>query len=177
MPGDAAPDMVGFEWSPTTGPDTTELQGGSNGWCVRDAFSQLLEWAPNSPNWSRFTEWPKGEDIPRLAAHLGLTVLEIPRHWNELIRLSFHPGVAVFDFPSEQASHVVYVHDARWLLHHWPEPGGHPIEASKRSLWAYGWPLDRRYLTRGPVLGAVIIDERQAARPASPLRTNLNSGP
>jgi hypothetical protein len=70
--------MAGFNWSPVTAHDPADAQDGSSGWCVRDAFCQLLGWEPGSAEWSRFIEWPKGTDIPQLAAHLGLKVLKVP---------------------------------------------------------------------------------------------------
>lgn len=160
------PTMVGFEWSTAAAPDRAEAQDGSDGWCVRDAFCQLLGWAPHSAEWSRFIEWPNGADISRLVAHLGLTVfeIEIPEDWNEIIQRSAHPGVALFDLHDDRKSHVVYVHDVRWLLHHWPTPDGWPIAPGSRKLRGFGWPLDQRYLARGPLLGAVIVDERQPPR-------------
>ena len=87
---------------------------------MRDAVCQLFGWRPGSENWRRFIEGPQGKDAPRLAEHVGLTEFQVPQDWNELIRRLAHPGVAVFDFHAYQKSHVVYVHDLRRLLHHWP---------------------------------------------------------
>ena len=127
---------------------------------------ELSGWEPGSDEWSQFVEAPAGEDMPRLAEHLGLTVFEFSRDWNDLIGRSAHPGIAVFDFPAYQKSHTVYVHDIQWFLHHWPTPEGPPATASERPLWKRGWPLGDQYLHRGPVLGAVILDERQPSRAA-----------
>jgi len=89
------------------------------------------------------------------------TVFELPRDWNNLIGRSAHPGIAVFGFPAYQ-SHTVYVHDVQWPLHHWPThrarrrqlPGDWPLRK-------YAWPLGDQYLDRGPVLGPVILYERE----------------
>lgn len=90
--------------------------------------------------------------LPRLEA------LQVPQDWAEIIRRSDGPGVVVFDFPADEKSHAMFVHDVRWLLlHHWPTPNEKPIGAGLRQLWRYGWPLDKRYTDRGPVLRAVIL--------------------
>lgn len=102
-----------------------------------------------------------GAGHTRLVEHLGLTAYEIPKDWNELVVRLAHPGVAVFDFPAYKKSHAVYVHDVRYLLHHWPTPDGPPAAPSDRPVWKRGWPLGDQHLIRGPVLGAVILDERQ----------------
>ena len=66
----------------------------------------------------------------------------------------------MFAFPAYQMSHVVYVHDVQWLLHHWTHDG-QPIGSGNRPLLSYGWPLGKQHMDRGPVLFAVIVDERQ----------------
>jgi hypothetical protein len=159
--------MIGFEWSPVSAPALPETEEGGDGWCVRNAFCELLGWERGSAEWGRFVEWPQGEDMPRLAAHLGMKVLrvEVAQEWNELIGKWAHPGIAFFDLPADQMSHVVYVPDVRWLLHHWPTPDGQPAERGSRQPLIYGWPLDNRYLERHPVLRAVIVDEQQPLRP------------
>lgn len=159
MKSNGSPAMAGFEWSPTTPYLATEE--GEDGWCMRDAVCQLFGWRPGSENWRRFIEGPQGKDAPRLAEHVGLTEFQVPQDWNELIRRLAHPGVAVFDFHAYQKSHVVYVHDLRRLLHHWPACDGRPARPEDRPLWCYGWPLGREHMMRGPVLGAALIDERQ----------------
>jgi hypothetical protein len=137
---------------------------GEEGWCVRDAFCELFGWEPGSDEWPRFIEASAGQDVPRLAEHLGLAVFEFPRDWHDLIGRSAHPGVALFAFPAYQKSHTVYVHDVQWLLHHWPTPAGQPAAPGERPLRKYGWPLGDQYLGRGPVLGAVILDECESPR-------------
>ena len=159
---DATPSMVGFDWHKTPGFVPTEE--GEDGWCMRDAICQLFGWEPDSENGRLFIEGPQGQDTPRLAEHLGLTEFQVPQDWNELIRRLAHPGAAIFDFHAYRKSHVVYVHDLRWLLHHWPEIDGQPARPGDRPLWSYGWPLGREHMLRGPVLGAVLIDERQPPR-------------
>jgi hypothetical protein len=120
--------------------------------------------APDSDEWSRFIEAPAGRDLDRLAEHLGLTMFEFPRGWNQLIGRSAHPGIALFVFPDHRKSHAVCVDDIRWLLHHWPTPNGPPAAPGDRPLWRYGWPLGYEHLVRGPLLDAVIVDERQPAQ-------------
>jgi hypothetical protein len=134
---------------------------GEDGWCVRNAICKLFGWEPESDEWPRFIEAPAWQDMPRLAEHLGLTFFDFPRDWANLIGRMAHPGVAVFGFPEYEKSHTVDVHDIQWLLHHWPTLGGPPATPDERPLWKYGWPLGDQYLDRGPVLGAVIIDERE----------------
>jgi len=136
---DRSPIMDGFEWSPTTPFVPTEP--GEDGWCVRDAFCELLRWGPDSHEWSQVVEAPDWQDMPKLAEHLGLTF---------------------FGFPEYDKAHTLYVHDVRWLLHNWPTLGGPPAAPGERPVWKkYGWPLGDQYLDRGPVLGAVIINEHE----------------
>jgi hypothetical protein len=158
------PTMDGFEWSPAA--PFVPTQPGEDGWCVRDALCQLFEWEIGTEEWSRFIEAPEGRDIPRLAEHLGLTVFELPREWNDLIAASAHPGVALFLFHADRKSHTVYVHDIRWLLHHWPASDGLPAGPIERPLRKHGWPLCDQHIVRGPELGAVIVDKRLPPRPA-----------
>lgn len=164
MAVDHSPAMVGFEWSPTSAYVPTE--DGEDGWCVRNAICELLLWGPEGEEWRQFIEGPEWPDTCRLAEHLGLTIFEFPEDWNELLACLDHPGVAMFAFPDHEKSHVVYVHDIRWLLHHWDTPCGPPAEeTSARRLVSYGWPLFPQYVDRGPRLCAVIVDERQSPRP------------
>ena len=72
----AVPTMLGFDWSPA--PPFVPTEPGEDGWCVRDAICDLFAWTPRSAEWSGFIEGPRGRDIPRLAAHLGLTKLRVP---------------------------------------------------------------------------------------------------
>jgi hypothetical protein len=159
---DSTPSMNGFEWSQTE--DFVSPVEGANGWCVRDAICRLFGWSPGSEEAKRFIEGPQGEDTPRLAEHLGLAVFQVPQDWNELIQRLDHPGVAVFNFKEYNISHSVYVHDLRWLFHHWPGIDGLPAKGEDQQLWSYGWPLSPGYIRRGPVLGAVLIDEQQPPR-------------
>jgi hypothetical protein len=154
--------MAGFAWSPT--PGFVPMGPGEDGWCMRDAICPLFGWRPGSEEWLRFIEAPVGEDTPRLAEHLGLACFQVPQDWGELISRLAHPGAAIFDLHAHQMSHVVYVHDLRWLLHHWPADHGLPATPGDRQLWSYGWPLGPQHMARGPVLGAVLIDERQPPR-------------
>jgi hypothetical protein len=159
------PTMEGFLWSPS--PPYAPTEPAEDGWCLRNAMCELFRWAPDSPEWRRFdVEGPQGEDTRRLVEHLGLTLFDLSRDWNLLINHLNHPGVALFDFPAYLKSHVIYVHDMRWLVHHWPQPDGLPAqETADRHLITYGWPLFPQHVRRGPVLRAVIVDERQSPRP------------
>jgi hypothetical protein len=125
----------------------------------------LFGWSLGSVEWLWFIEGPQGQDTPRLAEHVGLTALQIPQDWNNLIGRLAHPGVAVFDFHAYQKSHVVYVPDLQWLLHHWPRVDGEPARPEDRKLRSFGWPLGPEHMARGPVLGAALIDEREEPRP------------
>ena len=153
-----APTMAGFRWSPRTRPP--DPVSGSNGWCIRDSYCQLLSWPPGSAEWSRFIEYPHRDDMLPLTRHLGVTVFDvgIPQHWNELIGRLDHPGIAIFDFPSIARGHAVYVHHVHALLHHWPHLGG----SRRTGLPTSGWPLGPEHLRYGPMLSWVIVDERQA---------------
>jgi len=151
--------MDGFDWSPA--PPFVPPEPGEDGWCVRDAICELLRWVRGSAEWSRFIQGPRGRDVPRLASHLGLTNFEFPGDWNEFIKRMAHPGVAVFDFPAYEKSHAVYVHDVRWLAHHWPRPGRPPASPHQRPLRWFGWPLGPQHVVRRPELAGVLVDERQ----------------
>jgi hypothetical protein len=148
--------MDGFEWSPPV-PDVP-LEPGEDGWYVRDAFSEMFRWESFSSEWCRFIEWPQRLDVSRLAKHLGLTMFESPQNWNDLIARTAHPGIAFFDFPGQRKSHAIYVYNVEALIDHWPTAEGPP--ATDWLFW-YGWPLHREHLEREPVLGAVLVDERQ----------------
>lgn len=114
--------MVGFDWSPT--PRYLPMKPGEDGWCMRDAICELSGWEPGSEEWYLFVEGPQGPDTPRLAEHLDLACFQVPQDWKALIGRLTHPGAAIFDFPAYQKSHVVYVHDLQWLMHHWPDNHG-----------------------------------------------------
>jgi hypothetical protein len=133
---------------------------------MRDAICQLFGWRPGSEERRLFVEAPVGKDTPRLAEHLGLACFQVPQDWSELISRLAHPGAAIFDLHADQKSHVVYIDDLRWLLHHWPTIDGLPARPEDRPLWCYGWPLGREHMIRGPVFGAVLVDERQPPRAA-----------
>lgn len=153
--------MVGFAWSPT--PDFAATIPGEDGWCVRDAFSQLFGWVPGSGNWKEFIREPKGTDLIRLALHLGLTVFEVgaPGSWDQLSRRAAHPGVASFVFPRFGKSHSAYVPDVRWLPRYWPTTDGRPCRQPPCDT---GWPLGPEHMARGPRLLAVLVDERRPPR-------------
>jgi hypothetical protein len=161
---DGAPTMVGFEWSETEA--FVPTVPGENGWCVRDAICQLFGWSSDSDEWKKFIEGPQGKDTDRLADHLGLTLfrVDVPQDFNQLITRLDHPGIAIFVFDEAEMSHVVYVPDLAWLTHHWPSIDGQPAKGEDRELRWYGWPLGPQHMARGPVLGAVLVDERLPPR-------------
>jgi hypothetical protein len=159
------PTLDGFVWSPASLYVPTEL--GEDGWCVRDAFCALFGWAPGSDEWWRFREGPAGQDVARLAGYLGLTRFDRPEGWDELFSRSAHPGIAWFVFPALRKGHTVYVPDVRLLVYHWATLDGLPSrETDKYRLFSHGWPLDSQHVMRVPELDAVIVDEREAPRPA-----------
>jgi hypothetical protein len=158
------PDMDGFAWSPA--PHYVPTLPDEDGWCVRDAFCALFEWAYASPEWRRFREGPAGRDVSRLAERLGLTTFERPRDWDELFRRSAHPGIAWFVFPAFRKAHMIYMPDVRLLVYHWATLNGLPSqETDEYPLFSYGWPLSPAHMARGPELDAVLVDERKAPRP------------
>lgn len=160
---DQTPTMDGFRWSPA--PPFVPTVAGENGWCMRDAFCELFGWEPDSEEWHQFTvEGAAGHDLDRLAGHLSLTVYEVRGDWDRLVACMAHPGIALFVFPAYRMSHVVYVNDVRWLLLHWSTPGGPPTAQAELPSRPFGWPLGFQHLRRGPVLEAVIVDERQQPR-------------
>ena len=160
--------MADFDWR--SKPGWVSKVPGDNGWCVRDAVCELLGWPCDSENWRKFTvEGPEWHDTERLAQHLDLTIFNIsasvPQEYNELITKLEHPGVALFLFEKLETSHVVYIPDLRWLLHHWPGPDGKPATGADRHLWRYGWPLSPEHMQHEPILGAVLVDEHQGPHP------------
>ena len=153
------PTMEGFEWSRS--PGFVPAEPGEDGWCLRDAICLLFGWERDSEEWQQFREWPAGQDTPRLVEHLGLTIFRVPEDWDELHRNAAHPGVAYFTFPKVGKAHTVYVPDIRVLLRWWPTSDGRPCRQPPRST---GWPLGPQHMARGPVLGAVLVDERESPR-------------
>jgi hypothetical protein len=154
--------MDGFRRSSPAGPPPDPVSG-SEGWCVRDSYCQLLGWPRGSPEWHRFVEYPNPDDMLPLARHLGVTVFDvgIPEHWNKLIDELDHPGIATFELPGTGMGHAVYVHHVRALLHHWPTFGGFP----RADLLSFGWPLGSEHMRYSPRLFWVIVDERQPPQP------------
>ncbi len=158
------PTMDGFVWSPA--PPFVPTEPGEDGWCVRDAFCALFGWAPGSAERARFREGAAGQDVDRLARHLGLTVFNRPEDWDQLFRRAAHPGIGWFVFPAFRKAHTVYLPDVRPLLYHWATRNGLPSqETDEYPLWRYGWPLGHEHVVRGPELDAVLVDERRPPRP------------
>ena len=70
-------------------------------------------------------------------------------------------------FPAYRKGHTVYVPDVRLLVYHWAMLDGLPSrETDRYGLFSYGRPLGSQHVMRGPELDAVIVDEREAPRPA-----------
>jgi hypothetical protein len=158
----STPTMAGFDWSGAS--VDVPMEAGEDGWCLRDAICQLFGWNISSENRSLFVRWPKGTDDIRLTMYLGLTVFEVSHeHWDVLVSRAAHPGVARFIFPAYGKAHTVYVPDVRLLLRWWPTPDGRPSSQPSRRT---GWPLGPEHMKRGPLLGAVLIDEREPPRAA-----------
>ncbi|HEV2345153.1 MAG TPA: hypothetical protein VGS97_13735 [Actinocrinis sp.] len=160
--------MEGFEWTPA---QPVQFPGQVDGWCVRNAFCDLLGWAPDSEEADHFIESPKNSDLRRLCEHLGLEFFDLadPAQWNKLITTMDHPGIATFFFPSMGGGHSVYVHHVHALLHHWPTQDGLPRTDLPVMNWPrFGWPLGGGHLQFGPLLHTVVLDPQQPPRPEVP---------
>ena len=57
MPADHSPTMADFEGFPTHAYVPTEE--GEDGWCVRNAISELLRWESEGEEWWQFIEGPE----------------------------------------------------------------------------------------------------------------------
>lgn len=136
--------MIGFEWSEREIPLSNGLPG--DFWCVRDAFSELMGWAPGSEEWLRFIEAPLPGDMDRLVDHLGLLWFdpEHEPHREPLAALLEHPGITVYAFHTMQLSHVLYQPHLRHLR-----------------------PLPVQYSRIPAELFRVIVDSRQVPNAAS----------
>lgn len=145
----AAPTMEGFTWSAAT-PMPRLLSG--DGWCVRDAFCQLLDWPVGSAEWLRFVENPEGPDIYRLIEHLGLEWYDpaCPPHWAELAARLDHPGIILYDLTYPDPFE--------------PEGVGHRGHVLYQPHLRYPRPLSLRYQAFDPEVVNVIVDTRQAPR-------------
>ena len=155
---DVRPTMEGFTWT-SRDLEPCGLEG--NRWCVRDAYCALFGWPPGSDEWNRFIEGPAPADMESLAHHLGVATFDVrsAAGWNAIIPDVDHPGVAVFEIPELEISHMVYVGHVRVLLEQWPYGmDSHP----------YGyWPLTPEHLRHNPILRLVLVDRRQ---PPCPVR-------
>lgn len=134
------PTMVGFSWNSSPSRlALTDLSGDL--WCVRDAFSELMEWPPSSKEWDSFIEGPSKEDMDRLCTHLGLAWCDPVRQPKEFDAFKDHPGIAVYALRTEQMSHVVFQPHLRHLRE-----------------------LPPSYCSLRPVLFSIIADLRQPPR-------------
>jgi hypothetical protein len=110
--------MAGFVWTPRTiDPAMRSLPGDL--WCVRDAFSALMQWPPGSEEWFRFIEAPDGPaDMERLIDHLGLIWLDpgYPEHATVLSEALDHPGIASYKFHRMQMEHCMYQPHLRHMI-------------------------------------------------------------
>jgi hypothetical protein len=147
--GDVAePTMLGFAWTPRTiHPAMRSLPGDL--WCVRDAFSALMQWETGSENWLRFIEAPDGPaDMERLIGHLGLVAYdpEYPDHVEPLSQALDRPGITCYKFHRMRMEHCMYQPHLRHLI-----------------------PLPPEYLAAdpNPELFQVIVDLRQPPHAAA----------
>ncbi len=89
----SVPSLKDFPWTIKDAignyPNHSLQQPPGDGWCVRDAFCELMNWPEHSDEWNRFIEGPTLEDVIRLGNRLGLHRL----HWDADKRrwLSDHP--------------------------------------------------------------------------------------
>ena len=100
------PSMAGFVWSARV---TLVPQAplGVDYWCVRDAFSALMGWAPGTDEWCGFIEAPEPSDMDRLADHLGLVWFDpdYKPHQDPLRQALAHPGVACYKLHRVRMAH------------------------------------------------------------------------
>lgn len=142
------PTMLGFEWTPRTiRPDMPSLPGDL--WCVRDAFSALMQWPPGSDEWCRFIEAPDGPaDMQRLTDHLGLVSYDpdYRDHIEQLRQGLDHPGIACYKLHRMRMEHCMYQPHLRHMR-----------------------PLPSEYLAAdpNPELFQIIVDLRQPPHAAA----------
>jgi hypothetical protein len=118
-------------------------------WCVRDAFSALMQWPPGSDEWRRFIEATDGpSDMQRLITHHGLVAYdpEYRNHVEPLRQALDHPGIACYKLNRVRVEHCMYQPHLRHLL-----------------------PLPAEYLAADPhpELFQIIVDLRQAPHAAA----------
>jgi hypothetical protein len=119
------PTMVGFVWSDREIPPR---RGPGDFWCVRDAFSELMGWAPGSDEWGQFIEAPLPGDMDRLTDHLGLAWCDPDRQPEIFDTFLDHPGISVYAFHTHRMSHVMYQPHLRQLRRLPPQYTGVPAE-------------------------------------------------
>jgi hypothetical protein len=150
VPSVDPPTMSRFTWSPITS-QLRPLPG--DGWCVRDAFCQLLGWPVGSLEWTRFVEDPGGPDLYRLIDHLGLEWFDpaAPQHQAALADRLDHPGIFLYGltYPDPLAASGV----------------GHRGHVTYQPHLRRPQPLPLRYQAFQPDLVNVIVDTRQPPRP------------
>jgi hypothetical protein len=108
------PTMVGFTWSERY-IDLAMREVPGDLWCVRDAFSELMGWAPGTDEWFRFIEAPLPGDMDRLTDYLGLDWCDPDRQPEKYQAFLDHPGISVYTFHTMQMSHVLYQPHLRHL--------------------------------------------------------------
>ncbi len=123
--------LEGFTWTSKDLDDNnlnrSQLEVPGDGWCVRDAFCELMNWPENSDEWNRFVENPSFDDVIRLGNRLGLHRL----FWDEktlcwrndnpdshAIEPGLdHPGVVIFWLEPLETFHCSYSPDLRSYPH------------------------------------------------------------
>ena len=122
------PSLKGFDWTIKDAIyDHASLslqQIPGNGWCIRDAFCELLNWPEHSDEWNKFIEDPILNDVIRLGNRLGLHRLLwdtdehrwLSDHPNSLRRKPIldHPGVVIFLLESLETFHCIFHPDLRF---------------------------------------------------------------
>lgn len=119
--------MAGFAWSETFIPPAMRALPGDL-WCVRDAFSELMGWPPETDEWGRFIEAPIPDDMLRLIDHLGLAWCDPDRQSEIFTTFLDHPGISVYAFHTHQMSHVLYQPHLRHLRELPPQFADIPAE-------------------------------------------------
>lgn len=131
--------MARFQWSTTGSPLPPGAPG--DGFCVRDALSELFKWPVGGSDWLAFIEGPEAADLERLLSHLGLQAFDPDVEAEHLRPHLDHPGVSVWALHAIRLSHVLYEPHIRFPR-----------------------PLPQQYLSYGPERFRVFVDLIQPPR-------------